>query len=260
MGVTAVTFDSEAPALYLKGTRMNHHLGHSCKLLRQAGSSDGVAHLLKNYLYFFNKYYNAIETFNYNYCPGNQTQTADWQSFTATATMQAIIQGAAGLAWHRGGLFYIPCANSENFSIRNFRFAGKTYHITSRGSGRFIEKITVNENELTGSCQLQSDGLETENEINLVIMRTEDKPSAPVLHWALDMPIRNCRLDNNRLSFVACGEKLCQFEVYSPGKSVVKINGEAVETDYDTESGLLYFEEFISCDSLITVELESGNG
>lgn len=257
MGATAVSFDSEAPALYLKGTRMNHHLGHACKLLRQAGCSDGVAHMLKNYLYFFNKYYNAIETFNYNYCPGNQTQTADWQSFTATATMQAIIQGAAGLAWHRGGLFYIPCANSENFSIRNFCFAGKTYHITSMGQGRFIEYVTINGKKFMGTCQVDSAWIDQATEINLIIMRTEIKPETPVLHWALDMPIRNCRLNNNSLSFFVCETKLCQIEVFSPEKPIVKINEKTIEPDYDPKSGLLYIEEFITYDSLISVELES---
>lgn len=252
MGLSAVSYDSEAPAIYLKGTRMNQHLGHSCKVLRSANRMDGVQHQLGNYLYAFNETLNAIETFNYSYCSGDQTQRADWQAFSATAAIQAIIQGKIGLAWHRGGLFYIPADDSDDCSMKNFHFSGKKYSIIVSGTGKFAE-ITLNGRKLEGTMQLPSDLLKDENIIE--IKRTAAVPDCPVLNWITDTPVYDLKSAAGKLSFKTGADVFAKMECFAASEAEIFINGQKADCEYDADAQRLWFSGSIAQNSEITINI-----
>lgn len=250
MGLSAVAYDSEAPAIYLKGTRMNQHLGHSCKVLRSADRVDGVQHQLGNYLYAFNETLNAIETFNYSYCPGDQTQRADWQAFSATAALQAIIQGKIGLAWHRGGLFHIAANDSDECSISNFHFNKRKYVMTVSGQGSFAE-ITVNGRKVEGSMQIPTDHLSDENTIE--VKRTSQIPDRPILNWLIDTPICEVKSEKGKLEFTVGAETFAKMEVFVPASAELFIDGEKVSADYDADAQRLWFSGILEANAKISI-------
>lgn len=252
MGLSAVSYDSEAPAIYLKGTRMNQHLGHSCKVLRSANRTDGVQHQLGNYLYAFNETLNAIETFNYSYCSGDQTQRADWQAFSATAAIQAIVQGKIGIAWHRGGLFYIPADDDDECSINNFTFNGRKYNISISGKGQFAE-ITLNGRKLEGTMQIPADMLKAENTI--VIKRVESTPDRPVLNWLIDTPIADVKSECGKLEFTVGASTFAKMEVFVPGTAEMFIDGQKADFEYDADTKRLWFSGIVNANSTVAIKM-----
>lgn len=240
MGVSAVAFDSQVPAIYLKGTRMNQHIGHSCKMLRQANRMDGVEHLLSNYLYVYGRTQNAVETFNYSFCLGNQTQLADWQAFSATAAMQAIIQGRIGLAWHRGGLHFVPAADDKECAIRNFHFRDKIYDLSITGQGGFIGGMSFNGREITGTAQLPAD-LPRQERNSWQVERTANEPPYPVLLWMIDIPIIQVSASAGHLIFKTASGGFAKMECFVPGNPILTINGKKVEYEYDEKEKSLWF-------------------
>jgi len=239
-GVSAVPYDSEAPCLYLKGTRMNQHLGHSCKLLRQANRVDGVQHLLNAYMYVFHQTQCAVETFNYNYCAGDQLQRADWQAFSATAAMQAIIQGALGLFWHRGGLVFIPADEEGENSINNFHFAGKKWNVKCSGKGNDIQCFTINGQKLAGSMQVPED-LVHDREISLEIRRGTKTDKRPCLLWAIGASICQLHSTKNTLEFTITNKCRAQFAIQTETKANLVINGNTVTAEYSAQQKRLWY-------------------
>ena len=251
MGLSAVAYDSEAPAIYLKGTRMNQHLGHSCKVLRSANRIDGVQHQLGNYLYVFSETLNAVETFNYSYCPGDQTQRADWQAFSATAAIQAIIQGKIGPAWHRGGLFYVPADDNAECTISNFHFNGRKYSLHVTGSGKFAE-ITVNGKKLVSSMQIPTDYLLAENHIE--VKRTANPPDRPVINWMIDTQIYDVDSSPAMLNFKIGADIFCKAEFFSAEAAELFIDGKKADAEYDAAAKRLWYSGTLRKNSTITVK------
>lgn len=251
-GVSAVAFDSEVPAIYLKGTRMNHHLGHSCKVLRSADRMDGVRHLLDNYLYVFGETLNAIETFNYSYCSGNQSQRADWQTFSATAAMQAIIQGRIGIGWHRGGLFYVPAEDSGKCRMDNFHFQGRRYGVTISGTGKHAA-LFLNERQVEGTMQLPCD-LQKKNN-NLRIERNNLPVDRPILLWLIDVGISNVESGPGYLRFETESGGFAKMECSVPSQSRLKINGVPAETEYDASVRRMWFSGIVKPNSKFDITM-----
>lgn len=239
-GVSAVSYDSEVPCLYLKGTRMNQHLGHSCKLLRQANRVEGVRHLLNAYMYVFHQTECAVETFNYSYCSGDQQQRADWQAFSATAAMQAIIQGALGLFWHRGGLVYVPAEEDGDNSIANFHFAGKKWNVKCSGKGNEIQRFTINGQKLAGSMQIPDDFVHG-REILVEITRGTKTDKRPRLLWAIGASICQLRSTKNTFEFTITNKCRAQFAFQTETRAILFVNGNKVTAEYSAQQKRLWF-------------------
>ena len=231
---------------------MNQHLGHSCKLLRSAGDTGMVNHQLGNYLYTFKQTLNAVETFNYSYCPGDQTQRADWQAFSASAAAQAIIQGKIGMAWHQGGLFFVPADDNSECTIDNFNFRRKKYQIKVSGSGAFAE-IIFNGKKISNSMQFPTDLLQQENSIE--IKRSSHSPQHPVLMWIIDTPVYKLENDDNSLQFCAGATVFAKMECFVPGNAVMTINDQKAAAEYDSNSHRLWFSGIINKDDIIKITL-----
>ena len=250
MGLSAVTYDSEAPAIYLKGTRMNQHLGHSCKLLRSADRTDGVDHQLGNYLYTFAQTLNAVETFNYSYCPGDQTQRADWQAFSASAAAQAIIQGKIGLVCHQGGIHFVPANDNTVCRISNLHLKQRKYSADITGGGSFAE-ITLNGEKLSGSMQLPSDMLKSDNHLD--IKRTSNNPGCITLMWALDTEISDVKSDKDSLQFRINNTVFSKMEFYAPSDAEITVNGREVNADYDAVTHRLWFSGILRKNDIVKI-------
>ena len=82
MGHTSVSVSSRCPCVDMLAIHMNQHIGHESKCSRLGGRTDEAFHLLGCYMSWFERYRNALETFNFAYCAGTQTMNADWQTFS----------------------------------------------------------------------------------------------------------------------------------------------------------------------------------
>ena len=202
MGHMFTPVENGLPGRGQPACHMNQHLGHECLCSRLGGRTDEVRHVMTGYLELYEKFGNAIETFNYNYCAGDQTQRADWQTFSATAAMQALIHGAAGLHWHRGGLFHIAAEDSGRCGIGNFYFRKRRIDYSCSGRGAFVSSFSWNGRDIRGTMQIPADLMPPEgSSVKWSIRRSVQIPEFPVLLYALDAPVREFLSGDDFLSF-----------------------------------------------------------
>lgn len=228
MGHMFTPVENGLPGRGQPACHMNQHLGHECLCSRLGGRTDEVAHVMKGYLELYEKFGNAIETFNYNYCAGDQTQRADWQTFSATAAMQALIHGAAGLHWHRGGLFYLPAEDSNSVKIRNFHFRGICIGFSCSGRGAFAASFSWNGRDLRGTMQIPADRMPSEgSSVQWRIRRSAEMPDIPVLLYALDAPVTELRVKKDELAFTIDAKIHAPVCILCRGKARLAVNGKA---------------------------------
>ena len=209
---------------------MNQHLGHECMCSRLGNRVDEVHHVMSGYLKFYQKFGNAIETFNYNYCAGDQTQRADWQTFSATAAMQALIHGVSGMHWHRGGLFFIPAEDSGSAKVENFHFRKRCIDFHCSGSGAFVSSFTLNGRKITGTMQIPEDMMPEEGTcVKWRIKRSSAQPDYPVLLYALDAPVSGLSVSENELSFYIDADIHTPVCVQVKGSAAVSWNGKPAD-------------------------------
>jgi hypothetical protein len=207
---------------------MNQHLGHEGKLARFAGNTDEVKRILAPYFQHFEQYGVAVETYNLAGCNGNESQVANWQTFSATAASTCIISGLCGIFHHRGGYSYEPAEGSGVISLENFQLNGKKLNIRIQGRGKYavskFNGITRN-----GTLQLPVDlPLKSENE--WIITRTDVPPETPVLVSTHGLPVSAVTAENKSISFTA--ERSGSYPIKWNGTGPVQfyINGKAVKT------------------------------
>ncbi len=232
MGLTAVPLDSPVPAIAMKAYHMNQHLNHECVCARLGGHPEEALHVMSNYLCAFNFHKNAIETFNYCWCAGGgQSQYADWQTFSATGAMQALIHSILGLGWHRGGLFYMPAEDKSEVSISNFYFRGKKCTMHFSGSGKYVDFMTLNGVRIENCCQLPADIFSESPECVWELVRTEREPERPVLLWAADLPLHELKNTVRGIEFTAGDSSFANMEIYSPRAVLASVNGVEVKAE-----------------------------
>ena len=209
---------------------MNQHLGHECLCARLGGQMAEVRHVLSGYLEIFDRYRNAVETFNYGYCAGDQTQRADWQTFSATAAMQACVHAVTGLHWHRGGLFFLPADDSGTCQLRNFHFRNSQIDFEVSGKGAFVSSMQLNGIDLEGTVQIPDDCL-NEGHVIWRVRRTSVPPTHPVLLYALDAPVSRLRSDSKLLTFQVNKTVHASICIYSPDDILVSVNGKNIPVE-----------------------------
>ncbi len=231
-GYTAVAWDTEIECEMWKSVHMNHHLGHEARLARMAGMLPEAYRIVECFLESFDLYKTAIETFNYSGCAGNETQTCDWQTFTATAVCEALRSGLAGIARHGGGLHYIPADDYRKICLNNLRFGKTIINIVISGKGKYFTAMKLNGKTLAGTAQLPVDQIDGKS-LLWEIKRTNTPFKTPVLLNTSGLPVVNFETFKNGIGFSAGADGHFPIEVYSDKKTMVLLNGKEVSFQFD---------------------------
>ena len=233
-GYTALAWNTEVMCEAWKAVHMNQHLGHEARLARMTGHSAEARRLVEACLEFCHEYRNAIETFNYSGCPGNEMQTGDWQTFGCTGINEAIRAGLVGIVRHAGGLRYLPAADDRMAALRNVPWENKRIDLEISGRGPYLDKMEIDGVACLGTAQIPSDCLRTEGErVICRIVRAESLPAYPILLQACGLSISQVRAEGARVTFTAdyAGHFPLQFLA---GKEVaVSVNGVTVGRTQD---------------------------
>ena len=241
-GHLSVPLDSPVPCEMWKTVHMNQHNGHEMKLQRLAGNVPEIHRVIGEYLKNFARWKVAQETFNYAGAEGNVFQTANWQTFSATAALEALRSGVAGIFRHRGGLWYCPAEDSGRVVLRNLPLRNRRITVEISGSGRYAE-MSVNGRAFSGSMQLPCDlPIQSENPV-WEIRRTSDETTLPFLLSATDLPIRNLRKEKQCVTFTAAGSASSPLCIAgAPGGILLTVNGTPVSCEWDPESSLAWID------------------
>lgn len=219
-GHRAVPLDSLIPCEMWHSCHMNQHLGHECKLARMGGFPSEADRIMTAYLKKYGETGTAVETFNFTGCPGDQTQLADWQTFSATGAMKALISGVAGIEYHRGGINYLPADGCKRRKINGFTMNGKIFDIEVSGNGNSAQ-LFLNGTLIPGTLQLPAD-IETA-EANLLEFKRCSGNKTPLLFLqAEDMPVRDFKYENNCISFTVTANRHSVLRFYAESEPVWK--------------------------------------
>lgn len=230
-GHRAVAIDSPIPTGWWKFVHMNQHNGHEMKLQRVAGNMVEVYRVMGETMKRSDRWKIAEETTNFSRFAIHPDQVCDWQSFSATAQMEALRAGMAGVIRHRGGLCYLPAKDSgtvrvENVPMKNYRIA-----VAVSGSGAFAAMKCAGKH-VKGTLQLPVDVICDVDE-TLQICRTDRRPSYPVLLTAIDLPVCRVTAHEDRTSLECAGTAYTPMLWYAPTEPTVLVNGQPVDAAWD---------------------------
>ena len=253
LGHTAVAVDSSIPCDMWRATHMNQHNGHECKVARFGGRAEEALRVMHGFMNRAEEYHTAIETFNLSGFPGNCVQTSNWQTFAATAAMQAMLCGIIGLNYHQGGINYVPAAFTGRHEISNFHFRNRIYSFTISGKGSFA-RMNINGRNLKYSLQIPEDWCRQKH-LDCSVRHTSSAPDHPVLLCALDLPVYNLNGNKSSLSFQAGAEVHAPVKIYSPRKAAVSVDGKAVKTEWNETDKHLWFDHIFKKGDIVEITL-----
>jgi len=238
-GRISISFDDDCHEMW-KNLRMLQHLGHETKLARAAGINSESERLTANYLTLFADASIAIETHNICSVMGNETQTANWQTFSASAAYDAIIGGCLGVQWHMGGLFYTPGESDQNMHLNRFKFKNSTWDICISKSGCWPESLTIDGLELKGSLQIPDTYFHDAGTHKLEIIRTKNTPTAITLLYVLNLKIAAITSTPESLSFHALNNACTIIKAYSNRPVQLRVNTQEFSMEFDAEKKIVW--------------------
>ena len=204
-GHRAIPLESLIPCEMWHSCHMNQHLGHECKLARLGGFPSEADRVMEAYLKKYGETGTAVETFNFTGCPGDQSQLSDWQSFSATGAMKALVSGVAGIEFHRGGLDYIPASGSKYRKIKGFCMNKKSFDIKVSGEGDSAQ-LFLNGVMIPGTLQVPSD-IAGDGSCRLEFKRCSMSETPLLFLQAEDMPVCDFKYENNCISFTVTADR-----------------------------------------------------
>lgn len=231
LGHRAVAIDSEMPHGWWKFVHMNQHNGHEMKLQRTADNMRETYRVMGQLMQRYERWKNAEETTNFSRFAIHPDQVCEWQSFGATGTMEALRGGVAGILRHRGGLCYLPAADSGTVTVRGIPWGNEKGTVTIEGDGDFA---------VLKSGGIRIDGtLQTPIDVDattLTVTRTDEKPPYPVVLSAIDLPIDTVTVSETGTSFVCRDTAYTPVVWYTPSFPTVTVNGQAVSVQWNPEA------------------------
>ena len=249
-GHRAVAIDSAIPCEMWKQVHMNQHNGHEMKLQRMAGNMDEVYRVMTRYLEQFERWQTAVETTNFSRFAIHPAQMCAWQAFSATANMEALRCAVIGILRHRGGISYLPAADSGEVQINNIPVEDRRISVSVVGTGEY-GVMTADEKEIPGTLQMPADI--TYKAIS--VHRTDKLPTYPVLLTALDMTVEKLTAKENCLQFT------CRETVSAPvcllceTMPLVSVNGVKLYPEYHSNCKKAWIDHCWHKGDVVTVQL-----
>lgn len=253
LGRTAVSWDSEVCCEMWKCVHMNQHNGHEMKLARLADMAPEAYRVVGNYLEMFERYKTAIETFNLSGDHGNASQTADWQSHSATACGEAIRQGLIGIGRHRGGLYYIPADDHHAARMENVQVGDTTVDIRITGQGKYA-RMTVDGRALEGTMQIPVDMLPAGN-VTWEIERSSTPGAAPTLLNAFDLPVRTFSSGKDQVAFTVGRAGRFPIKISALCPPAAYVNGSEIVGEWNGDDGTFWLDLQLAIDDVVKIAL-----
>ena len=253
LGHTAVAADSLIPCDMWRATHMNQHNGHECKVARLGGRPAEALRVMQGFMNRAEEYQTAIETFNLSGFPGNCVQTANWQTFAATAAVQGMLCGIIGVNYHQGGINYVPAEFTGRHEASNLHFRNRIYSFKVSGKGDFA-RISINGRRLKYSLQIPEDWSD-EKIFDCSVRHTVKLPDHPVLLCAIDLPV--CRLNGSgsKLCFQAGDNIHAPVKVYSPRCPVIMVAGKRVTLEWNDTENIAWFDHIFKKGDWVEIRL-----
>ena len=250
LGHKSVSFDSMIPCEMWQQVHMNQHNGHEMKLQRMAGNMREVYRVMRQYLKRFDRWKVAEETTNFSRFRLHPAQVCSWQSFSATANLEALRCAVSGLIKHRGGIGYLPAMDDGEIKLNNVPWGGSKISVSITGCGAYA-MVKIDEKPLAGTMQIPVDVVCQE----VLIERTEELPNDIMLVAALDMPIVKVIAKKGFLQFT-CGERLatpvCLASKRCPQ---VFLNGKPLDVQWDEETKMLWIDACWNIGDVVTAQI-----
>ena len=202
----------------------------------------------------FREYGTAVETFNYSGCLGNETQTSEWQAFSATAVCEALRSGLAGIARHGGGLHYLPAEDHRRIQLKNLRWKHHFVHVEISGKGAYFLPMKINGKTLPGTAQLPADCLEGKT-IFWTIRRSVRPFATPVLLNSFGLPVCAVCAKKDLLSFRTADEGHYPMEIHAGAELDVSVNGIPVPIEYDPAVSRIWLDRCFLKGDLIEIRI-----
>lgn len=236
LGHRAVAFDSAIPCDWWRYVHMNQHNGHEMKLQRAADNMAEVHRVMGEAMKRSERWKNAEETTNFSRFAIHPDQVCDWQSFAATAQMEALRSAVAGVLRHRGGLYYLPANDNGDVTVHNVPLDEERVTVTVCGEGCFGAWY-CDDVKLEGSLQLPTDAPQGA----LRICRGE-APAYPVLISALDLPVKDVSVSGTATMCTCAAVAFTPMTWYAPVRPTVTVNGEEVPCEWDEATQRAYVD------------------
>lgn len=249
LGHRAVAFDSAIPCDWWRYVHMNQHNGHEMKLQRSAGNMAEVYRVMEQVMARSDRWKNAEETTNFSRFGIHPEQVCDWQSFAATAQMEALRSAVAGVQRHRGGLCYLPADDDNVLTVSNVPLGNERITVTVTGSGAFA-KLCCEGKTVEGTLQYPAD-----LPIKDVTVCRGEAPSHPVLLSSLDLPIQDVTVDGSAVRVTCAGTAFTPMMWYAPSKPQVTVNGVSIDCEWDKEKKCAYVDRLWQTGDRVTVSV-----
>ena len=249
LGHRAVAFDSAIPCDWWRYVHMNQHNGHEMKLQRMANNVAEVHRVIGQTLERSDRWKNAEETTNFSRFAIHPDQVCDWQSFAATAQMEALRSAVAGILRHRGGLCYLPADDSGEVTVHHIPVQEAKITVTVSGEGPFGTWY-CGDTPICGTLQLPTD-------VPMTALRLQRgaAPNRAVLLSALDLPIKEVTADGSSTSCVCDDTAYTPLTWYAPTKPTVTVNGAAAAFTWDETAQRVYVDRLWHAGDRVCVSL-----
>ena len=146
-------------------------------------------------------------------------QPGIWHGYSMRGWYTAAVHSVVGVDLDAGGLTVYPYSGEE-MALRGVHYGEKTLDIVMRGSGPYVEKLTVNGTELRALHKVPADLLREHNRIE--VRRCADRPTAVLLRSAYQMAVSDWRTDGRGLSFRLSGVGRSTLVLYASGPVLVR--------------------------------------
>lgn len=249
MGHRAAAFDSTIPVEMMKYVHMNQHNGHEMKLQRLSGNMPEVHRVMGEYLKVFDRWKVAQETYNFSRFYIHPGQVTNWQTFSATACMEALRAAVAGIICHRGGLCYFPAPDCGQTTLREVPRGSEKITISVTGEGAYA-RMELDGTLINGTLQLPAD----KSCKQMRIIRQEAIPSYPVLVSAYDLPVTQVTTDTNgRLSFRCGATAYTPILLQCDHCPKVLHNGQPVAVQWQSDKQRVWVDTLWEKDALVEI-------
>lgn len=160
------------------------------------------------------------------------TLNATWNAFSVRTWYQGIIHGIVGVDIEAGGMTFYPY-EGEEMTLKGLHFGDKIFDIEMKGSGRYIETISVGDKQYKGTNKLPSEAYNGKKKVKVSICRTKERSCDVSIKYGYGLEITNYQYEAGKITAHCIGAGTCRLTLDSKKTPRVKIDGVPMEVRYD---------------------------
>lgn len=177
-----------------------------------------------------------------------------WQAFAMRTWYQGVIHGLVGVDADAGGITFYPY-NGKEMKLTGLHFLGKTFDFEMKGSGPYVEYLEVDGEKIYGTNKLPEEYYKNKGHKEVIVMRTVEAPRLFIKDGS-GVIVTDYAYKNGKIKTKVAGAGLCRLRVYAAQNPIVKVNGRAIKTTYDTKLNLSVIELNLDYGKTGTLEID----